>query len=83
MSTRASVGTLDNVVISGFIVGDVGSSTVVVRGIGPSLASYGVSGALTDPTLAIYDSTGSVIASNDNWRDDVNWVDVRRMHSRR
>jgi hypothetical protein len=78
MSTRGSVGTLDNVVISGFIVGDVGSSTVVVRGIGPSLASYGVSGVLADPTLAIYDSTGSVIASNDNWLDDVNWVDVRK-----
>ena len=39
MSTRGSVGTLDNVLISGFIVGDVGSATVVVRALGPSLAS--------------------------------------------
>jgi hypothetical protein len=72
MSTRGFVGTGDNVLISGFIIGDVGSSTVVVRALGPSLAAYGVSGALSDPTLTIYDSKGSVIASNDNWELDPN-----------
>jgi hypothetical protein len=66
------------VLIRGFIVGDVGSATVVVRALGPSLASYGLSGVLSDPILEIYDSTGSVIASNDNWQDNVNWIDVRK-----
>jgi hypothetical protein len=33
---------------------------------------------LSDPALTIYDSNGSVIASNDNWQDDVNWIDVRK-----
>ncbi len=78
MSTRGSVGIGDNVLISGFIIGDVDSATVIVRALGPSLASHGVSGVLSDPTLTIYDSTGSVIASNDNWLDDVNWVDIRK-----
>jgi hypothetical protein len=78
MSTRGSVGTGDNVLISGFIVGDVGSSTVVVRALGPSLASYGVSGVLSDPHLTIYDSTGSAIASNDNWQDNINAIDVQK-----
>jgi arylsulfate sulfotransferase len=78
ISTRGSVGTLDNVLISGFIVGDVDSATVIVRATGPSLTSHGVSGVLSDPTLEIYDSTGSVIASNDNWLDNVNWVDIRK-----
>jgi hypothetical protein len=78
ISTRGAVGTGDNVLITGFIVGDVESSSVVVRAIGPSLASQGVSGVLSDPTLTIYDSSGSVIASNDNWLDDVNWIDVRK-----
>ena len=72
MSTRGSVGTGDNVLINGFIVGDVESATVVVRALGPTLATYGVSGVLSDPTLTIYDSNGSPIASNDNWQDDPN-----------
>jgi hypothetical protein len=78
LSTRGSVGTGDDVLISGFIVGDVGSSTVVVRALGPSLASFGVSGVLSDPHLTIYDSTGSAIASNDNWQDNINAIDVQK-----
>jgi arylsulfate sulfotransferase len=78
MSARGSVGTGDSVLISGFIVGDVESATVVVRALGPSLASYGVSGVLGDPTLTIYDSNGTVIASNDNWQDNINAIDIRK-----
>ena len=72
VSGRSYVGTGDNVLISGFIVGDVASATVVVRALGPSLASFGVSQPLSDPVLTIYDSNGSAIASNDNWQDDTN-----------
>jgi hypothetical protein len=78
MSTRGAVGTGDGVVISGFIVGDVDSATVIVRALGPSLASFGVNGVLTDPTLTIYDSTGAAIATNDNWQDNVNAIDIQR-----
>jgi arylsulfate sulfotransferase len=78
MSARGSVGTGDSVLINGFIVGDVESATVVVRALGPSLASFGVSGVLSDPILTIQDANGTVIASNNNWQDDVNWIDVRK-----
>jgi hypothetical protein len=74
LSGRGFVGAGDNVLISGFTVGDVGSATVVVRALGRSLASVGVSNPLTDPVLTIYDSKGSVIASNDNWQRDPNNV---------
>ncbi len=43
---------------------------VVLRAIGPSLALSGVTGVLADPTLELHDSTGAVIASNDNWMDN-------------
>ena len=64
--------------ISGFIIGDVERATVVVRALGPSLASFGVSQPLSDPVLTIYDSNGSAIASNDNWQDDNNSILIRR-----
>jgi hypothetical protein len=67
ISTRAFVQTDDNVMIGGFIVGGTQSKRVIVRAIGPSLTQYGVPNALADPTLELYDSTGALIASNDNW----------------
>ena len=72
VSGRSFVGTGDNVLISGFIIGEVEKATVVVRALGPSLASFGVSQPLSDPTLTIYDANGSAIAANDNWQSDPN-----------
>ena len=69
ISTRASVQTDANVLIGGFIVTGSGPKQVLLRGIGPST---GVPGALTDPSLALYDSKGAPRASNDNWRDAPN-----------
>ncbi|MGH8094066.1 MAG: SGNH/GDSL hydrolase family protein [Chthoniobacterales bacterium] len=68
-STRGLVQTGDNVLIGGFIVGNGGSDTVVVRAIGPSLAAAGVTNPLADPTLDLYDGNGVLILSDDNWRD--------------
>ncbi len=78
VSGRGYVGAGDNALISGFIVGEVGSGTVIVRALGPSLASFGVSNPLSDPILTIYDSKGSLIATNDNWQDSNNAIDVER-----
>jgi arylsulfate sulfotransferase len=78
MSGRGYVGTGDNVLISGFIVGDVESATVVVRALGPSLGPLGVSNPLSDPVLTIYDSKGSAIASNDNWQENNNRIYIQR-----
>ena len=69
ISTRANVGTGDNVLIGGIIISGNDPTIVVLRAIGPSLPS-GVTGVLADPTLELHDSTGAVIASNDNWMDN-------------
>jgi phospholipase/lecithinase/hemolysin len=68
-STRGFVQTGDDVLIGGFIIGNGGSETVVVRAIGPSLAEAGVANPLADPTLDLYDANGALILSDDNWRD--------------
>ena len=56
--------------IGGFIIyGDL-PKRVLLRAIGPSLASFGLSDAMPNPALRLFDSSGSLIASNDNWRSD-------------
>ncbi len=70
ISTRGMIGTGDHVLIGGFIVGGNGGAKVVVRAIGPSLVNFGITTALADPTLTVYDKNGSTVAANDNWTTD-------------
>jgi uncharacterized repeat protein (TIGR03803 family) len=70
ISTRGFVETGDNIMIGGFIVGQGGraAASVLVRGIGPSLANAGVNGPLQDPTMELRDGNGGLVAANDNWK---------------
>jgi hypothetical protein len=70
------VETGNNVPIGGFIVTGTQPKRVIVRAIGPSLNSVGVSGALANPTLELRDSSGLLIASNDNWMDASNRQEI-------
>jgi len=70
ISTRALVGTGDDVLIGGFIIGGEDPTKVMVRAIGPSLTSFGVAGALPDPILELHGADGSLIYENDDWRGD-------------
>jgi len=67
ISTRSFVQTDDNVMIGGFIVHGTHPKRVIVRAIGPELSQYGVPDPLSNPTLELHNSTGALIASNDNW----------------
>jgi plastocyanin len=69
ISTRLRVDSGDNVLIGGFIITGTQPKQVIVRAIGPSLASF-FPGVLSDPTLELRDSSGNLISSNDNWRSD-------------
>jgi len=69
ISTRAFVGTADNVLIAGFILGTGTNSHIVIRGLGPSLMNTGVPNPLPDPTLELRDSNGTLLAENDNCSD--------------
>jgi hypothetical protein len=71
ISTRGLVETNDNVMIGGLIVGGAnadGKATVLIRALGPSLASSGLQGVLADPILELHDSNGGTITTNDNWK---------------
>jgi hypothetical protein len=70
ISTRGFIGGGEHVMIAGFILGGgSGGSTVMVRGLGPSLAAAGISEALADPALELHDGNGVAIAFNDDWRN--------------
>ncbi len=70
VSTRGVVGTGQNVMIGGFITsGGNGSTEVVIRGLGPTLTQFGVANALADPVVTLVNSMGSVVATNDNWKN--------------
>jgi hypothetical protein len=68
ISTRANVQTGDDVAIGGFIINGSGTKKVIIRGVGPSLQTFGIQNPLPDPTLELHGQSG-VIASNNNWKD--------------
>ena len=72
ISTRGLVQTGDNVMIAGFVAGPANAAPtgILIRGIGPSLSSFGVSNALQDPTLELHDANGAKLRTNDNWKID-------------
>jgi len=72
ISTRAPVQTGDRILIGGLIITGNQTKYVIIRGLGPSLGQNGVpaSAALQDPVIQLNRADGTVIALNDNWRDD-------------
>ncbi len=74
-STRAFVGTGDNVLIPGFVIAGPGSLRLLIRAVGPTLANFGVTGALADPTITLYRGS-TVIATNDNWSSATNAAEI-------
>ncbi|HWA11149.1 MAG TPA: immunoglobulin domain-containing protein [Opitutaceae bacterium] len=66
LSVRAYDGNGDQALALGFIIGGSGSKTTLLRAVGPTLANFGVTGLLADPQVTLF-SSGSAMASNDNW----------------
>jgi hypothetical protein len=77
ISTRATVGTNDNVQIAGFVIGGAIPKTVLIRASGPALTALGVSGALADPVLELHGGP-AILATNDDWSSDPAKADAIR-----
>jgi uncharacterized surface protein with fasciclin (FAS1) repeats len=73
-SSRGMVGAGNNVLITGFVVAAEPGELrwLLIRGVGPSLAPFGITNALPDPELFIYNQRGHVVATNRNHGDAVN-----------
>jgi hypothetical protein len=78
ISTRGKIGTGDEALIGGFVIHRPSGSTdeyhkkVLIRALGPSLSGAGLPAdrCLADPRLELYNSSGQLIATNDNWRSN-------------
>jgi hypothetical protein len=67
VSARALAGTGSSVLTAGFVIGGSGTETLLIRGIGPGLTPYGVTGVLAAPQITLFDSSGNVIGTNAGW----------------
>ena len=68
LSTRTQVGGSAGILTAGFVIAGTGDLTLLIRGVGPTLADYGVSDVMGDPTLRVISSaTGADVGFNDDW----------------
>ena len=67
VSLRGPVGAGDSILVAGFAVDSDLSQAILVRGVGPALAAFGVADPTSDPLLQVFDSSGGLIAANDDW----------------
>jgi hypothetical protein len=72
IATRLQVGTGGHVLIGGFIIGGSGGKQVVLRALGPTLAQFGVSNVMQNPTLELRNSSGMLLSYNDDWQQASN-----------
>jgi len=71
ISTRGFIRGANDVLIAGFVVGGTGpiGTSILVRALGPSLSAFGISDPLADPVIELRDASGTLLASNNDWKD--------------
>jgi outer membrane protein assembly factor BamB/subtilisin family serine protease len=75
LSTSAQVSAGGSLTAGFTISGNV-AKTVLIRGLGPALATLGVGGTLSDPKLELYDGASNLLQSNDDWGATPTLVDA-------
>lgn len=67
VSALHQTGSGDAVLTAGFYVGGTGKIRLLIRGVGPGLTSFGVTGVLSDPVIRVFQADGTLLGENDNW----------------
>jgi len=68
ISTRGKIGVQQELLIGGFILDQ--PATVVIRALGPTLQSFGVTDWIPDPILVLYNENSDPVSFNDDWGND-------------
>lgn len=66
ISTRGRIAIPGESLIAGFVIGGRSPRNILLRAVGPSLSAFGVTGALAQPTLTLFQGT-TVVATNRDW----------------
>ncbi|MEO5961020.1 MAG: PQQ-dependent sugar dehydrogenase [Opitutaceae bacterium] len=80
-SIRAQVGTGAQILIPGLVVGPGAAKTVLIRAVGPGLASFSVSGFLTRPMLTLF-AGDEAFRTNTAWNTAPNAAEIRATAAR-
>jgi len=76
ISARGTVSAGAGALIGGFVINGSSTKSVLIRGIGPGLSAFGVSDAISDPVLSVFDVNGTLVAQNFAWSNqDVTGAD--------
>lgn len=81
ISTRSRVGTGEDILITGFVVQGDAPQQILIRGIGPTLTTYGVEDALPHPILRVL-AGKTELATNAGWNLAVNADEIRQVSAR-
>ncbi len=79
IATRGYVGSGGEIMIAGFIISGTNPRRVLIRGVGKSLEQSGLTGALEDPRLVIFNIEGQEVARVDNWKEEANWEEIEQV----
>jgi hypothetical protein len=75
ISTRVRVLTGDNALIGGMIATGSAPKKVIIRALGPTLTDLGLAGALSDPTLELFQGN-TPLATNDDWKNGAQQTEI-------
>jgi hypothetical protein len=77
LAVRGDVGTGNNVLISGLILGGANPKRVLLRAIGPSLQNQLGNAVLQNPFLELHDGNGATLVTNDDWKSAPNASEIQ------